>query len=212
MGNARKKYFMGRIQLILWPLWGFSIKENLVARLYAPQIDALSNCISVGDIMDEHYGQRIARLFSWGYFTGLMCRDPLVAQNSVRWAIVLICFSIDRVLGCVDWLWNCQLPTLRWGNAFSRLGPDIIQIYRVGFRYSDDLYILVCSMLGGWQADGQSSLPAPHLTLPYRQPLAIYRVIIHYLWRLCCANIGCRPTCSVYLIGKSSKDLFVDLY
>ena len=77
MGNAEKVFLVGISNIVA--LWDFSIKEILVARYIAPQMMRYPNAISVGDIMDEHYGKG-ARLFS-GVFSLALCAGILGAYG-----------------------------------------------------------------------------------------------------------------------------------
>ncbi|MCG8341210.1 MAG: sodium:solute symporter family protein, partial [Chlorobiales bacterium] len=61
MGNAEKVFLIGITNIIA--LWGFSLKEILVALFIAPRMERYPEAISVGDIMELHYG-RGARIFS----------------------------------------------------------------------------------------------------------------------------------------------------
>lgn len=76
MGNAEKVFTWGIVNI--FALWGFSLKEILVATLIAPRIDAFSSAISVGDIMEQAYGKS-AKLVS-GCFAVLLCAGIVGAQ------------------------------------------------------------------------------------------------------------------------------------
>jgi SSS family solute:Na+ symporter len=54
-GNAQKVFLFGIANII--GLWGFSLKEILVALFVAPKMDRFPNAISVGDIMATAYGK-----------------------------------------------------------------------------------------------------------------------------------------------------------
>ena len=54
MGNAEKVFLFGIVNI--FALWGFSLKEILVATLIAPRMDKYPNALTVGDIMYENYG------------------------------------------------------------------------------------------------------------------------------------------------------------
>ena len=55
LGNAEKVFTWGIVNV--FALWGFSLKEILVATLIAPRMDTFSQAISVGDIMEYAYGK-----------------------------------------------------------------------------------------------------------------------------------------------------------
>jgi len=55
MGNAEKVFIFGIVNIIA--LWGFSVGEILVSIFIASRISRYSEAISVGDIMEIHYGK-----------------------------------------------------------------------------------------------------------------------------------------------------------
>lgn len=54
IGNAEKVFLFGLVNI--FALWGFSLKEILVAQFIAPKIKKYKNPISLGDIIAHHYG------------------------------------------------------------------------------------------------------------------------------------------------------------
>ena len=51
MGNAEKVFQIGIVNIVA--LWGFSLKEILVATCLAPRIGQFPGVISVGDIIPD---------------------------------------------------------------------------------------------------------------------------------------------------------------
>lgn len=76
MGNAEKVFTLGIVSIVT--LWGFSLKEILVAKIIAPRISAFPNAISVGDVMQRDYG-RMGKIVT-GIFSLLLCAGILGAQ------------------------------------------------------------------------------------------------------------------------------------
>jgi SSS family solute:Na+ symporter len=76
MGNAEKVFTMGIINILV--LWGFSLKEVLVAKFIGPRMGRFPNAISVGDVMEADYG-RIGKVVT-GIFSVLLCAGILGAQ------------------------------------------------------------------------------------------------------------------------------------
>jgi SSS family solute:Na+ symporter len=76
MGNAEKVFKIGIINIVA--LWGFSLKEILVATCLAPRIGRFPGVISVGDIMEKNYG-RLGKMVS-GVFGVILCAGILGAQ------------------------------------------------------------------------------------------------------------------------------------
>lgn len=95
MGNAEKVFLIGISNIVA--LWGFSIKEILVARYIAPKMQRYPNAISVGDIMDEHYG-KAARIFS-GIFSLVLCAGILGAQIGAMGYVFNLFLDVERIWG-----------------------------------------------------------------------------------------------------------------
>ena len=73
---AEKVYSLGLVYVIA--LWGFSIKEVLIANYIVPKMTRFKNAISVGDIMGRLYGHN-ARILS-GIASVLVCAGIAGAQ------------------------------------------------------------------------------------------------------------------------------------
>ena len=96
-GLAEKVYTLGLIYVIA--LWGFSLKEILVAKFIAPQMVKFPTAYSVGDIMGQLYGRR-AKVFT-GVSAFLVCAGILGAQ--------LMAFGhICNVLLGISSLWRIE--------------------------------------------------------------------------------------------------------
>ncbi|MFO7982520.1 MAG: sodium:solute symporter family protein [Desulfuromonadales bacterium] len=76
MGNAEKVFVVGIVNVVV--LWGFSLKELLVARYIAPNAGRFPTAISVGDVMEVDYG-KIGKIVT-GIFSVLLCAGILGAQ------------------------------------------------------------------------------------------------------------------------------------
>jgi len=76
MGNAEKVFIVGMVNVAA--LWGFSLKELLVARFIAPRAGRFPTAISVGDVMEVDYG-RTGKIVT-GLFSVLLCAGILGAQ------------------------------------------------------------------------------------------------------------------------------------
>jgi SSS family solute:Na+ symporter len=76
MGNAEKVFTFGIINIAV--LWGFSLKEILVARFIGPRMGRFPNAISVGDVMAVNYG-KVGKVVT-GIFSVLLCAGILGAQ------------------------------------------------------------------------------------------------------------------------------------
>lgn len=76
MGNAEKVFSLGIINILV--LWGFSLKEVLVAGFIGPRMGRFPDAISVGDVMEVNYG-KVGKVIT-GIFSVLLCAGILGAQ------------------------------------------------------------------------------------------------------------------------------------
>jgi SSS family solute:Na+ symporter len=198
MGNAEKVFLVGISNIVA--LWGFSIKEILVARYIAPQMMRYPNAISVGDIMGEHYGKG-ARLFS-GVFSLALCAGILGAQIGAMGYVFNLFLDVDRVWGV---LIGCGIVIAysTVGGMRSVVWTDIIQFIVLAFGIPMTLYFGL-QHVGGWQAM-QNNLPATHFTLP-TEPLAVIALLSLFMTFMLGETLV-PPYLQRLLIGKSSKDV-----
>ena len=106
MGSAEKVFLIGIANV--FALWGFSLKEILVAKFIAPRVKAFPKAISPGDVMEENFG-KVGKIVT-GIFSVLLCAGILGAQ-----------------VGAIGYIFNLFLgiPTL-WGIL---IGVGIVLIY-----------------------------------------------------------------------------------
>lgn len=95
VGNAEKVFTIGLINIVA--LWGFSLKEILVATMIAPKMKNYPDAISVGDIMGHHYGKE-AKIFT-GFFSLILCAGILGAQIKAMGTIVEVFLDIPSIWG-----------------------------------------------------------------------------------------------------------------
>lgn len=96
-GLAEKVYSLGLIYVIA--LWGFSLKEILVAKYIAPQMVKFPTAYSVGDIMGQLYGKK-SKIFT-GISAFLVCAGILGAQLMAFGHICNVLLGISSQLGAV---------------------------------------------------------------------------------------------------------------
>ena len=195
MGNAEKVFLIGVSNIVA--LWGFSIKEILVARYIAPKMQRYPNAISVGDIMDEHYG-KAARIFS-GIFSLVLCAGILGAQIGAMGYVFNLFLDVERIwgvfIGC-----GIVIAYATVGGMRSVVWTDIIQFIVLAVGIPMTLYFGL-QHVGGWQAM-QESLPAGHLSLP-SEPLAIIALLSLFLTFMLGETLV-PPYLQRLLIGKNS--------
>ncbi len=94
-GLAEKVYCLGLIYVV--GLWGFSLKEILVAKYIAPKMVKFPTAYSVGDIMGQLYGTR-AKVFT-GISAFLVCTGILGAQLMAFGHICNVLLGISSQMG-----------------------------------------------------------------------------------------------------------------
>ena len=94
-GNASKVYHYGIIYA--FTLFGFSLKEILVATIIAPRMDAHKDCISIGDLIKKTYGKWPQVIT--GLLSILVCTGILGAQVGALGAICQAFFNINPLWG-----------------------------------------------------------------------------------------------------------------
>lgn len=97
MGNSEKVFLFGLVNI--FALWGFSMKEILVAQFIAPKIKRYDAPITVGDIMGHHYGKG-AKVVT-GIFSVILCSGILGAQVGAMGYIFNIFLGLDQMYGII---------------------------------------------------------------------------------------------------------------
>ena len=95
MGNAEKVFLFGVVNIVA--LWGFSLKEILVARLIAPRMYRFGTAISVGDIMGQAHG-KLSQVVT-GVFGLLLCAGIMGAQVGAMGYVFNLFLGMDKMLG-----------------------------------------------------------------------------------------------------------------
>lgn len=96
-GLAEKTFTFGLIYVA--GLWGFSLKELLIAKFIAPQMTRFRAAHSVGDIMGQLYGER-AKIFT-GFASFLVCSGIIGAQFTALGYMANILLGIDFVTSTI---------------------------------------------------------------------------------------------------------------
>ena len=95
IGNAEKVFLFGIANIVA--LWGFSVKEILVARYLAPRMGRFRDAVSIGDIMATRFG-RTGRLIS-GVFALLLCCGIVGAQIGGIGTVFNVLLGLSMPLG-----------------------------------------------------------------------------------------------------------------
>jgi SSS family solute:Na+ symporter len=159
IGNAEKVFRLGIANIVA--LWGFSLKEILVARFIAPRMDNFPNVISTGDIMELGYG-KAAKVVT-GFFSVFLCAGIVGAQVG---AIGLICEEFVGIKPIWGIMIGCGIVI-----AYSTIGgmravvlTDIIQFCILAIGLPAAL-IFGMVKLGGFSAI-RETIPAGHFSIP----------------------------------------------
>lgn len=159
IGNAEKVFRMGIVNIVA--LWGFSLKEILVAKFIAPRTDKFGDIISTGDIMERGYG-KVGKVVT-GFFSVFLCAGIVGAQVGAMGLIFNVFLGIEPIWGI---LIGCGIVI-----AYSTVGgmravvlTDIIQfcVLAVGLPAT-----LVFGMIKiGGLSTIRAAAPADHFSIP----------------------------------------------
>ncbi|MHC4742877.1 MAG: sodium:solute symporter family protein [Planctomycetota bacterium] len=158
-GNAAKVFTFGIANIVA--LWGFSLKEILVARFIAPLMGNFPEAISAGDIMARGYG-RVARVIT-GIFSIILCAGIVGAQVKAMGFIFNVFLGIKPIWGI---LIGCGIVI-----AYSTAGgmravilTDVLQfcVLAVGIPAALIFGIVKC---GGFSAI-KAAVPPSHFAIP----------------------------------------------
>ena len=159
IGNAEKVYRLGIVNIVV--LWGFSLKEILVAMYIAPKMDNFPNVISAGDIMEQGYG-KAAKVIT-GFFSVFLCAGIVGAQVGAMGLIFKVFLGIEPIWGI---LIGCGIVI-----AYSTIGgmravvlTDVIQFCVLAIGLPAALIFGIVK-LGGFSAI-REAVPASHFSIP----------------------------------------------
>ncbi|MFP4396654.1 MAG: sodium:solute symporter [Desulfonatronovibrio sp.] len=158
MGNAEKVFLVGIANIVA--LWGFSLKEVLIASFIAPKMDKYRDAISVGDIMEVHYG-KTAKIFS-GVFGFILCAGILGAQIGAIGYVTNLFLGVERfwgiMLGC-----GIVITYATVGGMKAVVWTDIVQFIILAVGLPLTLYFGIQSAGGLNQV--LNTVPQDHLSL-----------------------------------------------
>ena len=197
-GNAEKVFLVGIANIVA--LWGFSLKEVMVARFIAPRMERYPDAISVGDIMEPHYGKG-ARIFS-GVFGVLLCAGILGAQVGAMGYVFHLFMGVERetgiMLGCGIVIFYATIGGMR-----SVVWTDIFQFIILAIGLPLTLYFGI-QHAGGLDAVIQAT-PDAHRTLP-TDPKALLSLAALFV-AFFLGETLVPPYVQRLLIGKNTKEI-----
>ena len=159
IGNAEKVFLWGIVNI--FALWGFSLKEILIAAFIAPRMGRFPRVISVGDIMEQDYG-KIGKVVT-GFFSVLLCAGIVGAQVGGVGYIFHVFLDIPQTWGI---LIGCGIVIAYTvvGGMRAIIFTDIVQFVALGVAIPVTLWLGV-QAVGGWSAL-QTAMPAGHFEVP----------------------------------------------
>ncbi len=158
-GNAADVFRFGILNIVA--LWGFSLKEIIVATLIAPKMGKFPDVISVGDIMEKSYG-KVGKVVT-GLFSVLLCAGIVGAQVGTIGLIFKTFLGIKPIWGI---LIGCGIVITysTVGGMRAVVLTDVIQfcVLAIGLPL-----VLVFGLLkvGGFSAI-KAAVPAGHFSIP----------------------------------------------
>jgi SSS family solute:Na+ symporter len=159
IGNAEKVFLIGVINI--FALWGFSLKEIMVATFIAPRMDRFRNAISVGDIMKEDYG--LTGKVVTGVFSLLLCAGIVGAQVGGIGIVFHVFLGLPQTVGI---LIGCGIVITYTtvGGMRAIIFTDLVQFVVLAVAMPLTLYMGI-QHVGGWDSL-RETLPAAHFQLP----------------------------------------------
>ncbi|MBI9078002.1 MAG: sodium:solute symporter family protein [Desulfatibacillum sp.] len=146
MGNAEKVYTIGFVNILA--LYGFSLKEILVATIIAPRMARFPRAMSVGGIIGESYGKS-AQVTS-GIFGFLLCAGILGAQVGAMGYVFNLFLGMDQIWGIII---GCGIAITysTVGGMRAVVFTDILQFGILAIGIPLALFMGV-DKAGGWSA------------------------------------------------------------
>ncbi|MDZ4199354.1 MAG: sodium:solute symporter family protein [Kiritimatiellia bacterium] len=175
-GNAAKVFAFGIASSVA--LWGFSLKELLIARYIAPKSGPYRDCISVGGIMGRQYGK--ASQVITGILGVIVCAGITGAQVGAMGAVFHTFLGTSRILGI---LIGCGIVI-----AYSSVGgmravvlTDIVQFILLSVGMPLALWLGI-RQVGGLAAL-RDAVPVGHLQLfnDHMTPLALASLFLSFM-------------------------------
>jgi SSS family solute:Na+ symporter len=158
IGNAEKVFLFGIVNVIA--LWGFSLKEILVARFVAPRVIHFPGFVSVGDIMERPYG-RIGRVVT-GLFAVLLCAGILGAQIGGMGKVFQVFLGFDPVWGILIGM-GIVITYSTIGGMKAVVLTDIVQFLILSVAIPLTLFLGIQYVGGLGQI--RSAVPPAHFTV-----------------------------------------------
>jgi SSS family solute:Na+ symporter len=213
IGNAEKVFLFGVANIVA--LWGFSLKEILVARVIAPRMDRFPNAISIGDIMVTTYG-KIGKVVS-GIFAVMLCAGIVGAQVAAIGYIFNVFFGMEQqwgiAVGC-----GIVIAYTTFGGMRAVIVTDLFQfaILAIGIPLT---LVFGITYIGGID-ELVRAVPTEHLQIPgpehsWLALIALFLVFLlgetlvpPYVQRLCIGRNAAEAARGTFFSGLFSIPFF----
>ncbi len=158
-GNAEKVFLFGVVNIVA--LWGFSLKEMLVAKFIAPRMGRFSQALSTGDVMRSAYG-KTGQVVT-GFFSVLLCAGIVGAQVGAMGIVFNVFLGVSPVVGI---LIGCGIVITysTVGGMRAVVLTDVVQFIVLATGIPTAL-IFGIMKVGGPEAV-LAKLPAGHFSIP----------------------------------------------
>lgn len=196
MGLAEKTFVSGIAFVIA--MWGFSLKEVMIAKWIAPHMIRFQKAITVGDIMGQLYGSQTQLLT--GIASVIVCAGILGAQVSACGYILSMFTDMDHLSGSLLAA-TIVIIYAAIGGLKSVVAADILHFCVLAVALPL-VFVLGLFHVGGWSALVQG-VPEMHL-----QPVASlgWGPIVVLFLSFFFGETLCPPYMQRLLIGKSVKE------
>jgi len=196
-GNAANVFLFGIANIV--GLWGFSLKEILVARFIAPKMDRFPDAISVGDIMATAYG-RAGRVIT-GLCALFLCAGIVGAQVGAMGLVFNEFYGIDRrwgiAIGC-----GIVIAYTTFGGMRAVVATDVVQfcILAIGMPL---VLIFGVAFVGGVDAL-IAAVPADRVQIPggHYEWSGMIALVLVFMF----GETLVPPYVQRLLVGKTSRD------
>ena len=196
MGLAEKVFTMGLVYVI--GLWGFSVKEILVAKFLAPRMNDFQSAKSVGDMMGQLYGTKVK------IFTGLAAASVSAGIAGAQFAafgyVLNVLLGIEPFYGIL-----CGVLVVMSYSAFGGM-KSVVANDAIHFCVLIVALPMVL-ILGLWHLGGISALihavPPDHVTLTGQLSyVAVFGLFLNFFF----GETLVPPYVQRLLIGKNAQE------
>lgn len=175
IGSAEKGFLYGIATIVA--LWGFSLKEIIVAKVIAPRVKNFPEAISPGDVMEKTFG-KFGKIVT-GLFSVLLCAGILGAQVGAIGYIFNLFLGISSLQGILIGVGIILIYDIV-GGMRAVVATDVLQfcVLIIGIPLA---LIFGIVKIGGWN-EFITAVPADHFKLFGQiSPIALISLFLTFL-------------------------------